>query len=201
MGVALAALIVLSGCSTDTRYDDRAKIEAARYVHDGPPALTLFTMVNRRTGAGAHTSLMVNASQRVIFDPAGSVSFNGVPENADVLYGISPPYAKAYESAHARETFYVAIQRVEVSPEVAEQALQLVLSNGAVSQAFCAQSTSTLLSKLPGFQSIKPGFYPNKLREQFAAIPGVTERVLIEEDEDDKSVAIERLESELAEQG
>ena len=34
-------------------------------------------MVNRETGTGAHTSLMINASQRVIYDPAGTFQTDG----------------------------------------------------------------------------------------------------------------------------
>ncbi|MEZ5714341.1 MAG: hypothetical protein R3D85_03690 [Paracoccaceae bacterium] len=36
---------------------------------DGDP-VTLFTMVSNETGSGGHTSLMIDASQRVIFDPS-----------------------------------------------------------------------------------------------------------------------------------
>ncbi|MCH2165208.1 MAG: hypothetical protein MK098_11220 [Marinovum sp.] len=198
--LALCAMLLLGACATDTRYDSVDQINAARYVHNGPSSITLYTMVNTSNGSGAHTSMMVNASQRVIFDPAGSVSFSGLPENADVLYGITPKYERAYESAHARKTFYVAIQKIDVSPEVAEQALNLVLSNGAVVQTFCAKATSSILRQLPGFESIGSTFYPNNLRDQFAKLPGVTERILVEQDEDDKTLAVQRLEAELAQQ-
>lgn len=197
LSAALAALLVFSGCSTDTRFDGLETAEASRYVHDGPPALTLYTMINNTNESGAHTSLMINASQRVIFDPAGSVSFAGVPEHSDVLYGVTPDVARAYASAHARNTYRVAVQRIEVSPEVAELALQLAQGAGPVAQAFCTQSTSSLLQQLPGFESISPTFWPNNLREQFAALPGVAESVLREDDEDDKAIAIARLEQEL----
>lgn len=197
LGAALAALIVLAGCATDTRMDDLETVRAARYVHDGPPALTLFTMVNNRSQAGEHTSLMINASERVVFDPAGSVSFSQVPERADILYGITPDLARAYTSAHARSTFRVVVQRIEVTPDVAELALQLAKQAGPVSQAYCAQSTSTLLAQLPGFENIRPTFFPVNLQNQMAQIPGVRESVLREDDEDDKRVAIDRLEREL----
>lgn len=191
------AALALAACATGTRMDDFEEIRAARYVHDGPPALTLFTMVNNESGAGAHTSLMINASERVVFDPAGSVAFAQVPERADVLYGITPPLARAYASAHARRTFRVIVQRIEVSPEVAEAALRLAQAAGPVSQAFCTQSTSQILRQLPGFETIRPSFFPNTLRRQFGALPGVRESVLREDDEDDKQIAIDRLEREL----
>lgn len=197
LSAAFAALLLLAACATNTRVDDLATVQAARYVHDGPPALTLYTMINNTSEAGAHTSLMINASERVVFDPAGSVTFAQVPERNDVLYGITPPLARAYASAHARSTYRVQVQRIEVSPEVAELALQLAKEAGPVPQAYCAQSTGRILQQLPGFESIRPTFFPRNLSSQFAKLPGVKESVLREDDEDDKQIAIDRLEREL----
>lgn len=196
--LTLVALAALAGCATGdrTRYDPPEVIEKAVYRHDGPPALTLYTMVNNRTGQGAHSSIMINGSQRVIFDPAGSVQHSAIPENGDVLYGITPRIAAFYASAHARETFHVVIQRIEVPAETAEMALQLAINNGAVPQAFCANATSNLLGQLPGFGSIRSTFYPLKLSKQFGALPGVTTRVLRENDADDKSVAIREFDAQ-----
>ena len=195
--VMFAALLALAGCADDrTRFDPPEVVSQAVYRHDGPPALTLYTMVSNSTGQGAHSSIMINGSQRVIFDPAGSVSHPSIAENADVLYGITPRIADFYARAHARETYHVVIQRVEVPAETAELALQLAISNGAVAQAFCANATSNLLRKLPGFGSIKPTFFPLKLSAQFGALPGVTTRVLRENDADDKSVAIAEFDAE-----
>ncbi|MDO6731763.1 hypothetical protein Q4577_17150 [Marinovum sp. 2_MG-2023] len=198
--VAFVGLALLAACGTTserTRYDDAETVARAAYRHDGPPALTLYTMVNATTGAGAHTSLMINGSQRVIFDPAGSVQHSQIAERADVLYGITPRIEKFYASAHSRKTHYVVIQRIEVSPEVAEKALQLAINNGAVAQAFCANSTSQLLQKLPGFDGIKTTFYPVKLSKQFGALPGVVTRELHETDDEDKSKAIAEFDAEL----
>jgi hypothetical protein len=197
LSLLCAALLVLAGCATDTRMDAPETVRAARYVHDGPPALTLYTMISNRSNSGAHTSLMINASERVVFDPAGSVSFAQVPERADVLYGITPAIASAYASAHARSTYRVAVQRIEVPAQVAEMALRLAQQAGPVPQAYCTQSTSQLLAQLPGFESIRPTFFPVNLQTQFAALPGVRERVLREDDEDDKRIAIARLERAL----
>lgn len=196
MKVLIAAclgLALLAGCAPSpdrSRNDSLEAVARAVYRHDGPPALTLYTMVNNRTGAGAHTSLMINGSQRVIFDPAGSVQHSAIPERGDVLYGITPRIEDFYARAHARETFHVIIQRIEVDAATAEKALQLAINNGAVSQAFCAQSTAQILRQLPGFESIRPTFFPVNLSEQFGRLPGVTTRKLYENDADDKSKAI-----------
>lgn len=198
--LAVLGLVLLAACSdpTRTRFDDPEVIARAAYRHDGPPALTLYTMVNRETGTGAHTSLMINASQRVIFDPAGSVQHPAIPERADVLYGITPRIEDFYARAHSRKSHYVVIQRIEVPAETAEKALRLVVANGAVSQAYCAQVTSQILRQLPGFSSIRPTFFPVKLSDQFGRIPGVTTRELREDDDEDKSKAIAAFDAEIA---
>lgn len=190
------ALSLLAGCASDTSPNDASLEEVSRavYRHDGPPALTLYTMINNRSGAGAHTSLMVNGSQRVIFDPAGSVRHSAVPERGDVLYGITPRIEDFYARAHARETFHVVIQRIEVSPEVAEKALQLVTTNGPVAQSRCTASTAAILRQLPGFESISGTWFPKNLSDQFGQLPGVTETKLFETDSDDKRKAIEAFE-------
>lgn len=180
-----------------TPYSDNAPddvVAQVAYRHDGPPKITLFTMINNRTGAGAHSSLMINASQRVVFDPAGSVRHPRIAERDDVLFGITPAVAEFYESAHARITYHVVIQEIEVAPEVAERALQLALARGRVAGGFCSQATSGILTQLPGFESIRPSFFPNNTMSQFARIPGVTERKLFEDDDDDKGIAVRAFE-------
>ncbi|CUH75089.1 hypothetical protein [Tropicibacter naphthalenivorans] len=196
--MAACAALSLAGCAGGSGSGPNATPEeaaAAAYRAGAPYTLTLYTMVNNRTDNGAHTSLMVNApSQRVVFDPAGSVRFSSVPEVNDVLYGITPQVKQMYESAHARETYRVRIQEVKVSAEVAEQALNLVRSYGQVPPTQCTQSTSTVLGQLPGFESIKTVWYPNQLSKAFAQIPGVQTRVLRENDSDDKDLAIMQME-------
>lgn len=189
----VCAALALTGCGmpkTGPDADPEAVARAA-YVHDGPPAITLFTMVSNRDGRGAHSSMMINGSQRVVFDPAGSVSHPRMIERGDVIYGITPELAELYERAHARETYHVIVQRVEVPPEVAEEALRLVMENGAVAQALCTQANSGILKQLPGFGSIRQTFFPLALSEQFGALPGATTRKRYEKDSDDKSRAVD----------
>ncbi len=192
----LSAAAGLAGCG-NIPSGPNATVEAATraaYAHDGPPALTLYTMISNRSNAGAHTSLMINASQRVVFDPAGSVRFAAVPEINDVLYGITPPLAEAFASAHARVTYHVRIQTLEVPADVAEKALQLAQQSGPVSKGGCTSSTVGILRQLQGFEGLKPTMFPNKLAEQFARYPLVEDRRLFEDDEDDKAIAIARFE-------
>ncbi|AUQ52992.1 hypothetical protein [Phaeobacter inhibens] len=172
LGLAVAAL---TACAAQQQPNaDDATLERVAYRHNGPPALTLYTMINNRTGKGAHTSLMVNASERVIFDPAGSFYADVVPERDDVLFGITPGVEKAYRGSHARSTHHVVVQRLEVTPEQAQRAYQLVRANGRVPGAFCANATTSILKQVPGLESLNVTFYPGNLSEQFGALPGVT---------------------------
>ena len=189
----LAGLVLLAGVAgcgvTAVTPTTATPEEAARaaYVAPGPKSLTLYTMINNRTGRGAHTALMINASQRVIFDPAGSVSLEQMPEVGDVLYGITPTIRDWFERSHARSTFHVRIQSIQVAPEVAEKALQLAMSNGHVGSAQCASVTASILQQLPGFESLPVTLFPGKLSDSFKALPGASYRELHENDDDDKS--------------
>ena len=186
-----ASCIALAGCEAQKVPNaDAATLAAASYVHKGPPALTLFTMVNNRTGSGGHTSLMINASERVIFDPAGSFYADVVPERNDVLFGITPGVVLAYRGAHARSTHHVVMQRLEVTSAQAQMAYELAVANGRVPGAYCANSTSSILSKIPGLEGLKTTFYPVKLSEQFGALPGVVTTKYYEDDDADLQKAL-----------
>ncbi|MCG6557562.1 hypothetical protein MB818_05090 [Ruegeria sp. 1NDH52C] len=164
---------------------DDATVAAVRYRDPGPAKLTLYTMVNNRSGAGAHTSLMINASERVIFDPAGSFWADIVPEQNDVLFGITPAVETAYRGSHARETHHVVVQELEVSPEQAEAAYRLARTMGPVPGAYCANYTARLLQQIPGFGDIKVTFQPTKLADQFGSRPGAVTNKYYEQDDAD----------------
>ncbi len=134
LALALGAVLV-AGCAQKGKESSAAEIDAAVYVPDGQPKLTVFTMVNNTSGTGAHTALLIEGSQAVIFDPAGSFNHPQVPERGDVLFGMSPDWVQLYKSAHARETFHVVSQEIEVSPAQAERALQLVQAQELPAQA------------------------------------------------------------------
>lgn len=186
--LALGMVAVLAGCSAgESVWAPDDFVQRVAYRDPGPAKLTLFTMVSNTSGSGAHTSLMINASQRVIFDPAGSFKHPSLPERNDVVFGITPQVADVYTRYHARETYHVVVQELEVSPEVAEAVLQRAMAYGAVPKAHCTNSTSSILAGVPGFENIRVSYFPNKLAEQFGQISGVTEQVLYEYDSDDNS--------------
>jgi hypothetical protein len=183
----IVAALTLSACSGQNVWAPDEVVAKAAYRDDGPARLTLFTMINNKTGAGAHTALMINGSQRVIFDPAGSFHHKSVPERNDVIFGITPRVADVYTRYHARQTYRVQVQQIDVSPEVAEMALREVMAYGAVGKTRCSNSTSQIMARLPGFEHIKRTWYPRQLAEQFGQMPGVTSQELYEYDSDDNS--------------
>ncbi|SLN20783.1 hypothetical protein PEL8287_00871 [Roseovarius litorisediminis] len=184
--IAVSAAMMLGGCAAESVWAPDEAVAKAAYHHDGPTRLTLYTMLNNRSGAGAHTSLMVNGSQRIIFDPAGSFKHPSIPERNDVVFGVTPQVEDVYTRYHARETYHVKVQKLDVSPEVAARAMQLVQSYGPVPSAQCSRSTSTILAQLfPG--QVKPTWYPKQLAEEFGKLPGVREQELYEDDSDDNS--------------
>lgn len=200
LALALAVMVGLTACApvpeTSQSMTD-SELREKVYRHDGPPALTLFTMVNNSNGSGAHTSLMVNGSQRVIFDPAGSFRHPRIATKNDVVYGVTPVMEDTYTRFHARETFHVIVQHVEVSPEVAEDVLRRVLAQGPIPRAQCALSTSELLRDVPGLNgAIRSTWFPNQLAAQFGQLPGATTQRLYEYDDADRFKALESFDPE-----
>ena len=200
MQALLICLVGLTACNNPQPYATDEQVSAVRFVSDEPPSLTLFTMINNTSGAGAHTSLLINASERVLFDPAGNFYLQNLPERNDVLFGFSDPVLQAYISSNARKEIHVWQQTIEVTPEVAETAYRLALSNGRVAAAMCTQSTARLLQQLPGFESIRPVFQPDNLGLQFEAIPGVVGERIYEDDDVTYSEAVAATNAALIEQ-
>ena len=85
----------------------------ARYEHVGPTSVTLYTVLSTRSGAGAHAGLLINGSERVLFDPAGTWRHPKLPERNDVHFGITPKMVDFYIDYHARETYDVVEQTID----------------------------------------------------------------------------------------
>ncbi|UXU75458.1 MULTISPECIES: hypothetical protein [unclassified Paracoccus (in: a-proteobacteria)] len=174
--LALAAPAVLVACGADNRWASDEAVRRARYVSDEPPSITLFTVIGIPRGEGGHSALMVNASQRVIYDPAGSWEHPAIPERRDVLYGITPNFKNFYIDYHARETYWVAEDTIQVPMAVAEAALRAVEAQGPSNKGFCAVNTGKALRRVPGFEGAPTGFSPIRLREWFLTLPGVVSK-------------------------
>lgn len=184
LSLALVAALAACGAAEPTWAPDEA-VAKARYVHDGPPAITLFTVVSTSNGAGAHSGLMINGSQRIMFDPAGSWTLPRLAERNDVHFGITDKMVNFYIDYHARETYYVVEQTKVVPPEVAELVMQRAMAYGAVPKAHCTDSITEILAGVPGFETLPQTMFPKKLMKAFAELPGVTERTITDDDADD----------------
>ena len=186
--LAFLSLTACAGINQDFASD--AEVQAARFTAEGPSSITLFTVVSTRNGSGAHSGLLINGSERVMFDPAGSWFNRSIPEQGDVHYGMTNQAVAMYIDYHARETFRVVEQTVEVPTSVANIAIARAKAYGAVPQAQCANSISTILSGVPGFEGLRKTWYPNKYSEQFELLPGVKTRVINDDDADEHSALL-----------
>ncbi|MEZ5777618.1 MAG: hypothetical protein R3E44_04575 [Paracoccaceae bacterium] len=187
LAFSLLVTLALAACGAEPVWAPDDAVARARYVSGQQPSITLFTVVRKTGGEGAHSGLMIDASQRVMFDPAGTWNHPQVPERNDLHYGITEQMRKFYIDYHARETYDVIEQKVMVSPAVAEAALRRAESYGAVNKAFCGNSVSDILQGVPGFESIPRTFFPNRIMRAFGALPGVTRKVHVDGDPDNNS--------------
>ena len=186
--LALCLPFLLAACTTEpVTWADDASVARAATRGDGPPMVTLFTMISNRSNEGAHSALMVNASQRVIFNPAGTFHHPNAPRRADLHYGITDNMVDFFIDYHARETYRVVRQDLVVSPEQAEMILQRVEKRGAVAHALCATSINTILRGVPGFEFVPRSPFPKGLMRAFDKVPGVVTRRYYDDSPDNRS--------------
>lgn len=172
------AATFLSGCAAEKIWAPDEAVIASRYVHGGQPEIALLTSINDRTGEGAHSAIVINASERVLFDPAGNWDDARAPERHDVRFGFTPQMQANYFAYQSYGPYHAVIQRIAVPPEVAERALQLAKVNGAVPPAYCTSATTGILRQLPGFETVPSTMFPKTLMEAFASLPQVRTEVV-----------------------
>lgn len=176
--LAVLALMTLAACGgADNIYADDAAVAKARYTSQDSPSITLYTVVNLKTGAGAHSALLVEGSESVLFDPAGSYKMRLMPERGDALYGASPRWMAAYIDYHARDTHYVRSQKLYLPAAQTEQILTAIKTNGAVPKANCANSISAILIDA-GLLNINRTLFPKVLEAAFAENPNTIHRTI-----------------------
>jgi hypothetical protein len=181
---AFVALLGLAACGAQSVWAPEAEVQAARYSSGEPTYITLYTVISTGSGSGAHSAILVNGSERVIFDPAGTWHHPRLPERNDVHFGMTDKALAFYVDYHSRVTYNVIEQKIMVSPEVAEHVLRLVKDYGAVPKAMCTNATSSILRATPGFESMPATWYPKKLSDAFGQLPGVTSRTITDDDDD-----------------
>ena len=181
--LALLVVLALSACAADNEFASDAEVARVRHVADAPPSITLFTVLSTRNGSGAHSGLLINGSERVMFDPAGTWQHPQLPERHDLHYGMTDKMIAYYIDYHARVTFDVVEQTMLVTPEQAETAIARARAYGAAPKAQCSRSISSILSGVPGFAGIASTWSPKKLSADFAAL-GASSRVITDDDDD-----------------
>ena len=175
--------ITVSACGGKSVWAPDTEVEKRRYVSPDDPYLMLKTMINNRTGSGGHAALVINASETVMYDPAGRWSHPLGPERNDVVYGMFPELEENYDNWHARVTHHVVNQKIYVSRAVAEKAFALAKAAGPSLDAQCTLNVSGLLMQLEGFEAIRRTYFPAKLMRNFAELPGVITTKVYETDE------------------
>ncbi len=180
----LLGLLAACGGPAEPIWAPDEAVRKAYYRHDGPPKFTLFTVVSKRSGSGAHSGLLINADQRILFDPAGSFTLPFLPERNDVHFGIDENALKVYIDYHARETYNVLVQEFEVTVEQARLASALVKTYGAVPKAQCSLSISRILKQVPGFEQVSVTYFPVSLSERFGEITGARTDLITDDDAD-----------------
>lgn len=184
LALFLLAFLGIAACGAEPTWAPDAQVQAARFVAGPPTYITLYTVINKSSGSGAHSAILINASERVMFDPAGSWHHPRLPERNDVHFGMTDKMIAFYVDYHARKTYDVIEQRVEVSPAVAELVFERVKAYGAVPKSMCTNATSTILRGVPGFESLPSTWFPKKLSGAFGKLSGVTTRTITDDDDD-----------------
>lgn len=173
--LCLLALFSLAACA-EPKWAPEAAVSRAAFRSTEPPSITLFTVVRPTNGNGGHSGLLINGTQRILFDPAGTFQHPSLPERNDVIYGMNDDMVDFYIDYHAREEWDVIEQKVFVTPAVAEQVARNAQDWGAVSKAHCARAITGVLAGVPGFENVGRTWFPASLQREFAQVPGVQTR-------------------------
>lgn len=180
--MALLLAVTLSGCEVYTSATPE-QIAGARYVSPEPPSVTLMSMVNTKSGRSAHSGLLINGSQQVLYDPAGTFSHSDLPRAGDIHYGMTPRFVDYYERYHARFDYFVEAQKVPVTREAADRIIANAQARGGSFKLECALTAAAVLQPVPPFdQYVHTTLFPESLRQDFARIPGMKAHYVYEND-------------------
>lgn len=174
--ILLALPLLAAGCAAPAKWADDETVARALHAEPGPPRITLYTVVNNRTGHGDHSSLLISGAHRILYDPAGTWYDPNAPQRNDVHYGITPRIEQRYVQYHARDTHHVIAQTVQLTEAQAAQAMAAAQSLRPAGPGACAIRTGGILRQVSGFEGLPATVWPRTLRDAFASYPGVTNR-------------------------
>jgi hypothetical protein len=185
--LALIGLLFLAGCEV---YEPASpdEVARARYVSPEPPSVTLISMVNNRSGRSAHSALLINGSERVLYDPAGTFTHPDLPRRDDIHYGITPRFLDYYERYHARFSHHVHSQKVYVDRRTADEMIARARAEGKTPKMHCSLAAAAVVQPYPHFAHVRSSYFPEVMREDFAKIPGVQDSFVYGEDEGQERV-------------
>lgn len=174
--LGLCAVALLSACRAEPEWAPDVDVQRFAYSDGGEASVTLITVIKTAQNEGGHSAVLIDGSQRVIWDPAGTWWHPQSPERNDVHYGITPWMEAYYRDYHVRDNFHVITQKVPVSQATADQMIAAYQAYGAVPKANCTRSTSQVINDFPGFSNVRTTWFPKTLMKDFAEIPGVETR-------------------------
>ncbi|MEI6097393.1 MAG: hypothetical protein WCS20_03645 [Alphaproteobacteria bacterium] len=181
---SLLAVLSLVACTRDHIMASDAEVARARYVDPNPASITLLTSFNTRTKAGVHSALLINGSQRVLYDPAGNWAHPAAPERNDLHYGMTPQFLALYADFQGTAPFELLQQTIFVTPEVADQVIRNSIAHGSANKAACTNAIGQILRPVPGFESLPRTLFPKRMSVAFGRLPGVQSRTITSLDGD-----------------
>lgn len=179
-------VLVVAGCAQKTPQASDADVARYAYRSNGPAQLSLVTNISNRDNKGAHSALIIDGPQRVVFNPSGTWTHPQAPEQGDLHYGLTPAMENWFIDYHARETYRVQVQRVTVAPEVAAEALRRAQATGTVGPSGCTISITRILQGLPGFEDMPVSLFPDSAAKAFAQVPGVETTIYVDDSPGDR---------------
>lgn len=183
VAIFLGLSLFLAGCANPNAGTALpAEIAASRAANPAPASITLLTMVNDRNGFGEHSALLINGSQQIIYDPAGSFRHSQLPRRDDVVYGVTPRFADYYNSYHARFGYFVRVQKLDITLAQADAMIAASIERGSVPKLFCATAISDVLNDFPQFASFPSTFFPGAIMKRFAEVDGIITTEVREDD-------------------
>ncbi len=197
--VSLAAGV--AGCGRPSyRRATAEEVSRSFYSHDGPIELSLLSAVATLGNSSEHSALLINGSQRVIYDPAGTYdpakepSWYVHPRKYDIHYGVNDLALRQYIVSHARIGYFVEQLSRRITLEQADRAIELCEERGETNFSLCAVSCSWVLQRLDGFETVKTSLFPQKIREDFMNLSDVSRTRYYQQDSEKNIASGVRLE-------
>lgn len=177
LGLVLAAS--LQGCAGALYSNPPDVAKRDSYTAQTAPEIGLVTITHKPTQFMWHSALLINADERILYESGGYWIDSEDRRLGDVHYNLTDARLNDYVARRGNpKVWKVTLHRVDVSPEVAQEAKRRAEENQLVLAGFCAVGVAEVLKDLPGFDHIGHVLLPHDLTPRFDEIPGVRVEVL-----------------------